>query len=114
MWTLEGGESNSQWPTWSGDGFIFCNPDGTPPDPSEYCSLADVINLVEITNIEGDPILSEEPHPPFDLWLVKNNTTAPAPEPTAIVLFGAGLLGMALKRKKRPGVQISAGNALLP
>lgn len=101
MWFLSEGDDRSQWSGWIGEDFSFRNPDGTLQDHSEYISLAESIHLFEMMYLFNDPILSEAP--PFNLRLIRNTTATPVPEPSAIVLLGASLLGMTLRSKHRRG-----------
>lgn len=98
MWALNEGDTDSQWSGWLGEGFTFCDPDWTPRAASQYFSLADNINLFWLMNYD-DPIIPNSS--PFDLWLVKNEGAIPSPEPTTIVLLGAGLIAIGLRRKKQ-------------
>lgn len=99
MWFLEEGSDNSQWTEWIGEHFTFYNNDGTPQDFSQYSTLAETINLAQMMYLHDDPILSDGP--PFSLWLVHNNNSIPAPEPSTMALLGISLLGVAIRRKNR-------------
>lgn len=96
MWFLEGAAAT--WSQWTGEHFFFFNADGTAKDPSQYCNLADLIQLCAFDYMFNDPILPSY-DPSFNLWLTRQ-AVAPIPEPSTLVLFGASLLGLLALRRK--------------
>ncbi len=102
MWFLEDGDENSQWDSWGGEVFTFCNADGSPQLlPSQYGSLADIIRLEGLAYLPNypDPIFGDFPSG-FNLLLVRKNDSAPVPEPATMTLLGASALGMFLHRRR--------------
>lgn len=97
MWFLQDSSANSAWTGWIGEDFTFYNADLTKQQADQYGSLADTIDLLFLMYLPDDPILPDGP--PFNLRLVKDDDPAPAPEPSTVLLLGAGLAGMAARRK---------------
>lgn len=100
MWFLEQGNAASQWTEWVGEDFSFYNADGTAQEISRYATLAETINFAQMLYLPNDPILPDGP--PFSLWLVKADDSAPAPEPSTMVLLLASLAGAGLWGKLHP------------